>query len=216
MSDATLLDGQGNTNAGDQQGANGGDTNTDPNKTATDGGAPQGQQADGKPADGKGDEGKAGDADFVFELKLPEGIEVDQPTLDAFEAVAKDKTLSPAERAQKIVDLAAKREQDRIELHKQRIAGWADEVRNDKDIGGDKLPDTLSTAKKAVDLGGPELRELLNVSGMGNHPVVVRFMHTVGKALSEDRFERGQPKHGIQGRSDEARAARLYPTTQNT
>lgn len=225
MSDATLLDGQETTNAGDQQqGADGGNTGDGKNNAAANGKPSEGQQPngqqtdDGKAKSGEGKDDKGGDdAAYVFELKLPDGLEVDQQALDAFDAIAKDKTLSPAERAQKVLDLAAKREQDRIEAHKTRVAEWADQVRNDKDIGGDKLTETLATAKKAVDLGGPELRELLNVSGLGNHPTVVKFMHTVGKALSEDRFERGRPAAGVAGNSDEARAQRLYgKTTPNT
>jgi hypothetical protein len=146
------------------------------------------------------------DQPIDVELKLPEGIELDQASLDNFKALVNDKALTPAQRAQKVVDLAVKREADRLEMHTQRVAAWADEVKADKDLGGDKLEETLSVARKAIDLGTPELKEFLNTSGLGNHPAVVRWAYAVGKALSEDHFVPGNG--GNPPSSDHA--SRLY------
>jgi hypothetical protein len=47
-------------------------------------------------------------------------------------------------------------------------------------------------AKKALDaFGTTELRSLLNESGLGNHPEVIRFMFRAGKAISEDSMVTG-------------------------
>jgi hypothetical protein len=47
-------------------------------------------------------------------------------------------------------------------------------------------------AKKALDaFGTAELRSLLNESGLGNHPEVIRFMFRAGKAISEDSMVTG-------------------------
>lgn len=164
------------------------------------GAAPQ-LGADGKPitpaGDGKPPEAKP-DA-VVYEFKAPEGMQLDKTALDEFTAVAKELKLAP-EAAQKAVDVAVKMQQRQIEAHTKQVDAWAEEVStgktaDGKDLpehlrvpGGDKLPETLATCKKAMALGPPELKQLLNDSGFGNHPAIVKFMHTVGKALSEDRF----------------------------
>ena len=54
-------------------------------------------------------------------------------------------------------------------------------------------PNSLSVLKKALDqFGTPELRALLNDSGMGNNPEVIRAFYRVGKAISEDKFVGGK------------------------
>jgi hypothetical protein len=66
--------------------------------------------------------------------------------------------------------------------------------KTDQEFGGEKLSENLSVAKKALDaFGTPELRKLLDDSGLGNHPEVIRMMYRAGKAISEDRFVGGSP-----------------------
>jgi hypothetical protein len=161
----------------------------------------------GAPTEGPGTEAKT-DAQALIELQLPEGMSVDQGLLDEFKAVASDAKLTAAERAQKSLDLAVKHQQAMVDAHHARVNEWAESVKTDKELGGEKLPETLATARKAIDLGPPELKELLNSSGLGNHPAVVKWAYTVGKALSEDRFVRGQAPQA-QG----SRESRLYPSS---
>lgn len=173
---------------------------TDPTK------AGEGKAADGKPAE------------VVYEFKAADGMELDKTASDEFKAVAKELGLT-AEGAQKAVDVAVKMQQRQLQEHTKTVDAWAEEVRtgktaDGKDLpehlrvpGGDKLDETLATCKKALALGPPELKQLLNDSGFGNHPAIVKFMHTVGKALSEDRHVTG---NGGQPQGD--MASRLYPT----
>lgn len=132
----------------------------------------------------------AAEAEVKYEFKLPDGVEPDQKSLDEFTKVAKELKLSP-ENAQKLVDLRSAAVQAAKDQHTATVKGWADEVKADKDLGGDKLPESLAIAKKAIDLGPPELKALLEESGLGNHPAVFKWAHSVGKALSEDTFKAG-------------------------
>lgn len=159
------------------------------------------QGSDAKPAG----ENTQTTAEVAYEFTTPEGIELDKASTDEFVAIAKELKL-PRDAAQKVVDLAVKREAARMDAHKAAISSWEDTVKADKEIGGDKLADTLATAKKAIDLGPPELKELLNNSGIGSHPAVVRWAYTVGKALSEDRFVSGKA-----GEAPTTTASRLFP-----
>ena len=56
--------------------------------------------------------------------------------------------------------------------------------------------------------GTPELRDVLNMTGLGNHPEIIRAFYRAGKAISEDAFVSGSPR-----RADDMDAAkRMFPT----
>lgn len=147
------------------------------------------------------------DAEITYEFKAPDGIELDKARVAEFTAIAKELKL-PADAAQKVVDLAIQAEVKRAEAHATQVADWAAEVKADKVLGGDKLAESTAIAMKAIDLGPPELKDLLNSSGLGNHPAVFKWAHAVGKALSEDTFKAGQPPTATGDM-----ASRLYPNT---
>lgn len=139
-----------------------------------------------KPAEGAKDEGKAGE----LELKAPEGVAFDEARLTEFKAIAKELKLDQPT-AQRLADWEAKRLQGQADAHVAMVKGWLDEVKADKELGGAKFDESVATARKAIDLGPPELKALLNETGLGNHPVIVRWAHTIGKKLSEDTIEKG-------------------------
>lgn len=203
MSDATLVTGQEPTGSGGQQ------VDGQQGQGTGDGGQPaQGQQTPGQQGDGSSTQKTD---EVVYEFEIPQGIEVDQARLDQFKGLAKELGLT-ADAAKKVVAMEVARVQQAAEQHLKTITGWADAVKSDKEIGGDKLAENLATARKAIDLGPPELKELLNSTGLGNHPAVVKWALAVGKKLSEDAFVPGG-KTTVPQNTEEARAARMYPTT---
>lgn len=146
-------------------------------------------EASEKPETPKAEEAKP-EAEVEYSFEMPEGIEIDEPSANEFKGIAKELKLSK-EAAQKVVDIAVKREVQRAEAWKTQVEGWKKEVETDKEIGGDKLNESMSLARKAVALGPPELKEFLNTSGIGNHPAFVKWAASIGKALSEDSFVKG-------------------------
>jgi hypothetical protein len=172
--------------------------------------------AEAKPADAAKPEDKPVEAakEVVYEFKLPEGVEFKGELLDELKTTAKELGLTQ-EQAQRVADLGAKQAQgfaaQLIEQQKTMTAEWAEQTTTDKEIGGDKLPENLGVAKKALDsFGTPALKTLLNQSGLGNHPEVVRFMVKAGKAISED----GHLVTGAAAQADRANTPienRLYP-----
>lgn len=152
----------------------------------------------------------AAPAEVVYEFKAPEGVVLDDKRIEKFTTIAKDLKL-PADKAQALVDLATEVEVARKAEHQAIVAKWVDEITNDKDLGGDKLDTTLATAQKVYSLLPAEeakaLKDMLNVSGFGNHPSVIRLFHSVGKALSEDRFV----PSGKAAATNDAPAKRMYP-----
>ncbi len=97
------------------------------------------------------------------------------------------------------------------EVVAQRKA-WAEEAAADPEIGGAKWEDSKTTAAKALDLLGFEkgspFRNLLNDSGLGNHPDMIRAFVKIGTVIGEDSdFVRG----GTGAQPKTSAAERLYP-----
>lgn len=147
--------------------------------------AQDGQQADQSQGD-KAAEAKAPEA---YEFKAPEGQAFDEQIIKEYSDVAKELNL-PQEHAQKLLDRIAPKLQERQMQQLEAVrTEWAEAATADKEFGGEKLQENLAIAKTALDkFGTPELRSLLNQSGLGNNPEVIRFMYRAGKAISGDRF----------------------------
>ncbi len=178
MSDDVQGTGTPTTTPGEQPAATGGD----PGQTNVQSGAPA-APAPPQPTP---------EPDYAFEM--PDGIELDKSSTDEFVAIAKELKL-PGDAAKKLVDLEVKRIQAQQQAHTALVESWAEAVKADKEIGGEKLQENLAVARKALDqFGTPELKDLLNSTGMGNHPELVKLAYKIGKAISEDGFVRGAPK----------------------
>ncbi|MFV8981149.1 peptidase [Serratia fonticola] len=124
-----------------------------------------------------------------YEFKAPEGVEqLDPQALAVFEPIAKELGLSQ-EQAQKLVDIYPQIQQQQAEVWSKQVIDWGEQVKADKEIGGDKLTASVGQAQKALDqFGTPALRDYLHTSGLGNHPELVRAFAKVGKMMSEDKI----------------------------
>ncbi len=141
----------------------------------------------------------------TYEFTPVDGQEFDPEAIKAFEGVARENDLSQ-EAAQSILDTMG----EVMQARRQAVVDdWLEQARSDKELGGDKLDQTLATAQKALDsLGSESLRTLLNDTGLGNHPEMIRFFHSVGSKLSEDTFVGGGNPGSNQPKS---LAQRMYP-----
>ncbi len=193
-----------NTDAGTQQ--------TDATNAAVDTNAQDAaqQQQTGSDADAakQGDEGKTdakGDEKVIpeqYEFKLAEGVEPDAELVEELSNVAKELKLGQDE-AQKFADLGGKMAQKwaakQAEAVEQAKAEWLAASRSDKEFGGDKLDANLAVANKTFGaFGTPELRELLDKTGLGEHPEVIRWAYRVGQAISEDKIIVGDTANKVE------------------
>jgi hypothetical protein len=129
-----------------------------------------------------------------FEFAMPEGISLDETAAEEWQGLAKELGLDQ-ERAQKVVDIAASMVARQQEAQAQLVTSWVEQAKTDKEIGGDKLAENLGIARKALErFGTPELRDVLNMTGLGSHPEIIRAFYKAGKAISEDGFVVGAPK----------------------
>lgn len=130
-----------------------------------------------------------------YKFEFPEEVEVDEESLNTFKEWSKDHKISQ-EAAQELINmqvsLMEKMQNKGYDAWKTMTEEWATESKNDKEFGGKAFNESVAVAKVALDEFGSEgLREVLDSTGAGNHPEVIRFFHKVGKAISEDKLIAG-------------------------
>ncbi len=157
---------------------------------------------------------------YEFNAKVADAPnELDPEVLTAFGEVAKELDL-PQEAAQKVLDKVAPVMQARQaqEIEKARTE-WAERSQSDEEFGGENLNANLEVAKSALNAFGTDpFKQLLQESGLGNHPEVIRFMYRAGKAISEDSYvgnsQGADPKGGVP-KDFNGIANALYSNQQN-
>lgn len=156
-----------------------------------------------------------------YELVASEGQpELDPAALELATPVFQELGLTN-EQAQKLIPVAEQFAASITEsLNRQVLesvaeerAKWLAEAKADEEIGGNKWETSLVTAAKALDgLGFPKgspLRNLLDDSGLGNHPEMIRAFVKVGRAISEDS---DFPRSGAATTGARSAAESLYPS----
>lgn len=155
----------------------------------------------------------------AYDLEAPGGFSIDLQALAVATPVFKELGLSN-EQANKLMPVAAKfaaglsdklNAQILSQVHADRKA-WLDTAMADREIGGANWKQTLAKGAFALDnLGFPKgspFRVLLDESGLGNHPEMIRAWAKVGRAIGEDGdFVRGSGN--FHSRRDTAET--LYP-----
>lgn len=159
---------------------------------------------DDKPADGEDDK------PVEYDLKAPEGV--DEEAVTQFTETAKELGLTN-EQAQAVLDREASLQQSFQEQQKEtwenQVEQWEQDVRNDKDMGGDKFEATMHNVKRAFEkFSTPEFTKLVNESGWGNHPELVRVFNRIGEASAEDKHIGGERSQG-----EKSLAERIYPSS---
>lgn len=187
---------------GDAAAAAGGDTAPGADGADTLTGADGADTAEG--ADGKdGEDGADGDeTPGEFTLQLAEGQEQFQADADAFATdVNKWKADNPTATvddafkwaAERQASLVAEQTAELSQSFERQVDNWEAEAKADKEYGGDKYAENSALAKEAIDTYGTDgLKEVLDTSGLGSHPEVIRFALKVGQALKDAPVIKGK------------------------
>ena len=114
--------------------------------------------------------------------------------------------------AQKFVDLQTRAAQKwadgQVQEHQALVAFWSEEAKKDPEFGGQTFDLNIATAIKALNqFGTPAFRELLDITGLCNHPEMVRFCFKIGKTIAEPGLVDGERPGIVQ---DTAKI--LFPT----
>lgn len=127
-----------------------------------------------------------------YELKLPKDSLLNAEHVKEAEAFAKANKL-PNDVAQALLErenatIAAYVESQKKQFE-QSTKEWVEQMKADKEIGGDAFPQNAELAKRVVARFGSEpLKQALNDTGLGNHPELVKMLVQIGKAMSPDGF----------------------------
>jgi hypothetical protein len=162
------------------------------------------------------DKGKPGQSSAVeVEIKLPDGVEIDAPLLEAFKGWAQESGVNSAQAsklAQVFAEHQAQQSRAAQETMDQIGEGWANQIRTDPQLGGKNLAASTAAATRGIEwAGGRELRLELTKLGLGNHPGLFRAFKKLGDALADD-------KSNIRGGGQAVRPSReqvldaMYPT----
>ena len=169
-------------------------------------------------------------------FSIPEGFAMNDEQVSDFTVFAKDLGLDQGG-AQKAVDkhieMMGKARDRGIQAQEAMHSEWATETRNDKEFGGANLPENIAGARKAMNsfsqpamndgkpvlhqegpMKGQQMTEvevLMNESGWGNHPAVIRVFHRISKAMSEDSFVAGSL---APPETKKSQAEVMYPSTE--
>jgi hypothetical protein len=147
-----------------------------------------------------------------YEFQRAEQLAVKEHVLEEFQNVAKDMGLSQS-KAQALIDLANKnavaQQQAQQEAWNKQRETWVNELKSDQDFGGQKFDETISRAQRALtNFGSDNLKQLLNDSGLGDNPELVRLLAKVDRATSEKEPVEGGP---VVEDSFKSAASILYP-----
>lgn len=126
------------------------------------------------------------------DFTLPEGMEMDADVLDGFKNLAKELNI-PQAKAQQLIDFQTQLANKQAEQYQAAAAkqaqDWAASIKSDPEVGGENYDKSVASAIKVIQsFGDPALTELLNTSGLGNHPALFKFCHRISAAISEDKF----------------------------
>ncbi len=132
--------------------------------------------------------------DPYAQISLPENSLLSAQTLAAFKQTAAQAKL-PAESLQTWLSYEENRLQAAAEQaeknRREEVENWA---RQTQEMFGPRWQAEVSKAVRAADaFGGAPLRQLLEETGLGNHPVMVRTFHAVATRICEDVTPGGAP-----------------------
>lgn len=144
------------------------------------------------------------------DFKLPEGVEQNEAMLTEFRGLAKELNLSQ-EQAQKLVDLQAKMTKGHADATqaqwKETVDNWKKETL--QSLGANYKEELAFAAKSRDRFASPELRQLLDETGLSNHKAVLSMFIQLGKTISEDSFV---DRNGAGVTREKTAAEIWYPT----
>lgn len=159
-----------------------------------------------KKAEGDGDAAGNEAPAEPFALAAPEGLEGFSDAYSSYSGAANDfLTANPGANARDALAWAAEHQANQVReagkamraQFEQTITGWETEARSDADIGGDKYDASVKAAVKGLTaFGSPGLVEVLNDSGLGSHPEVIKAFAKVGRLAQESPVLGGEGGKG--------------------
>lgn len=141
----------------------------------------------------------------TYEFTIPEGYTVDESLMADVQAFAKENNMTAAA-AQQVADLGAKLLASQQELRETQFAeireGWLNSAKDDPEIGEDVKKGKDSIAGRAFNtIATPELKDVMDQYGLGDHPEMLRMFYRLSSLMSEDQMHNPTGGAGLPGAS---------------
>lgn len=151
--------------------------------------------------------------DESFKIDLPEGAALDPALKSGFMNLANELKL-PRETVDKItalqVDALKRGAEAQAKQWDELQQTWRKEVESHPKFGGDKLQPSLGKISEFINAhsSNPDgVRQAIDQTGLGNHPLMVELLLAAADTLSEGRPATGTPAAGPTSLADS-----LFPT----
>lgn len=169
-----------------------------------------------KPEDKAAETAPEASIDFTA-LKVPEGMVLDEATLNEAKPLLEELGIKDTAQAQKLVDfqskIAEKMAASVRENWNKVNEAWVNEIKADTKFGGDPADPNSNLAKSLQSIASlidnPQLtpdpkafRDALGATGFGNNPAAIRTLATWANALTESsKHVQGQPPSAAAGKT---------------
>ena len=144
-----------------------------------------------------GESSPAGGVPNVFASGLPEGGSSAPASASPSASAPVAAEASPDQQGQQADPFAQRlreHEASQRQQWQEQVNQWRKQATEDPQIGGANLPTTVARAQLALDRfdEGKRIGQLLEQTGYGNNPDVLRFFNRLADALMEDGLVQGQ------------------------
>jgi hypothetical protein len=142
------------------------------------------------------------------DLKIPEGLQVDEKQISDFKSFAEEQGLTPAQ-AQSILEFGGAKVKEMVErpyrVWQERQDRWAAQTKADRIIGGKNLDQNVRIAQLVFQPGesnpfvssaaeARNLKAALCLTGLGDNPHVVRLFMRMGRYVADPSSLGGKPR----------------------
>jgi hypothetical protein len=154
-----------------------------------------------------------------YKIEFPENIKVSDELLGSFKDLALEAKLPPAD-AQKFASLYTKGLEGQMATlqaqHAENQRLWLSEINAAPEFQGERRTQSLAMLGRAMEeFGSPEAAKILNESGLGNHPAIVKFIYRLAEGHMEGTpvLTGGPPLNGKGGGAKTA-GQLFYPSME--
>lgn len=152
---------------------------------------------------GKGGEGEdnpfaeslgAPEGDYSTEgIELPEGMTLDEGTLQELGSVCREHGLSQKVFSSLVAKMSPVLEQRQAERLEGLRRQFLEDGRKDPEIGGARWKETMNSANAAYrKFANADAQKLLQATGLNCHPAIIRMFKTINAQISDDAVVRGR------------------------
>lgn len=120
-------------------------------------------------------------------VKNSNGENYNQTTVDFVTTVAKEMKLNNEQAGNLLKILADNYQTVQQQVVQKERTNWRAELRSDPELGGENFDKTrlhLSTVMRKF--GNNEVKDILNSTGLGDHPAFVRMFNAIGASMSQE------------------------------